>query len=130
MAKRAKKVQLKFDGNDGWYYSLADCCKVLGKARSTIMRLLPSWEKVTECKPRKDHSGRWFIPAESVHALKDDPELYLKLAGRSTTWEDERKLLEGENKKLKAILKTNLSKSVLRRLKLQLPELLGDIGDI
>jgi len=96
----AKKINL--DGSS--YYSLADSCSVLKKARSTLMRLLPAWEETTKEKPIKDHSGRWLIPSNSVHALKEDPELYLKLAGRSTKWskwEAEKTTLLLENRNLR-----------------------------
>jgi len=109
MAK--KTVLLTFDGTEDNYYSLATTCKVLSKARSTLMRLLKSWERVTESKPQRDHSGRWYLTAESVNRLKNDPKLYLKLAGRATKWEDEKAALhlritclETDKKKLKDIV--------------------------
>jgi hypothetical protein len=98
----AKVNKIKFDDSKEWYYSLAETGSILGKARSTMMRLLPSWKEATGQAPRRDHGGRWFLPVKSVHALRDDAELYLKLAGRATTWQERLKKLEDENKKLKA----------------------------
>jgi hypothetical protein len=69
------------------------------------MRLLPSWEKVTKSKPVKDHSGRWFLTVKSVHALRDNSTLYLKLSGRATKWEAKVAKLTKENKRLKAKLR-------------------------
>jgi len=102
------KVKLEFDGKQGWYYSIRDTCEVLEKSRSTIMRLLPSWEEVTGYPPKKDNSGRWFIPTRSVTALLKDTELYLKLSKKATKWKknheglkDRIAALEDENKQLK-----------------------------
>jgi hypothetical protein len=103
MAKKVNRVQLS--GHHAHYYSLADSCKVLGKSRSTLMRLLPAFERVTKGKPVKDHSGRWFLPAKTVHNLRDSPKLYLKLAGRATKWEDKVSSLKRENKELKTEVK-------------------------
>jgi hypothetical protein len=100
----ANATQLQFKGSKGAYYSLKDTCKLLDKARSTIMRLLPRWETVTKDKPIKDHSGKWFLSEDSVHALRDKPKLYLKLAGRATKWEDEQRKLKAENTCLKGII--------------------------
>ena len=105
MTKKNKTGQIQIDGAPERYYSLADSCKILKRARSTLMRLLPAWEKVTKTKPKKDHSGRWLIPIKSVHALRDDPELYLKLAGRATKWKTERSAIIDENKQLKKKVK-------------------------
>lgn len=88
------------------WMSLADTCKRLGRARSTLMRLLPRWEAVTGHKPRKDHSGRWFIPVQSVQNLIDNPELYLELAGRATEWSSHIDKLKRENKQLREKIKT------------------------
>ncbi len=103
MAKKVMKVQLT--GLTCHYYSLADSCRVLGKSRSTLMRLLPTWEKVTKGKPMKDHSGRWFLPVKSVTALRDSSKLYLKLTGRATKWETTVTGLKGQVKKLRAEIK-------------------------
>lgn len=103
MAKKVLKVQLT--GLNCHYYSLADSCKVLGKSRSTLMRLLPSWEEVTKNKPVKDHSGRWFLTVKSVRTLKKDSKLYLKLSGRATKWEAKVATLTADNKRLKAKIK-------------------------
>lgn len=65
------------------------------------MRLLPSWETVTGSAPRRDHSGHWFLTEASVHALRDDADLYRQLAGIATKWKDDMGLLQEENKKLK-----------------------------
>ncbi len=123
--RMSKKRKIRL--NNSSYYTLADSCKLLGKARSTIMRLLPTWEKVTGAKPTKDHSGRWLIPCKSVHALRDNPSLYLRLAGRATKWEDKQRQLEADNKQLKKILKSLMSKHDLVPLKKVYPDLLGDI---
>lgn len=130
-----KAVSLTFDGVKDNYYSLATTGEILDKARSTLMRLLKSWEAVTKSPPRRDHSGRWYLSVDSVHALRDDPKLYLKLAGRATKWEDEKealtlrnKCLENDVNTLKAVIKSHMPKSVLKRLKSQMP-LLKDIED-
>jgi hypothetical protein len=91
---------INFSDSKDWI-SLAQTCKELGKARSTLMRLLPSWEGITSYKPRKDHSGRWFIPVKSVEDLKRQPELYLMLAGRATKWSVDVAELKRENRKLR-----------------------------
>lgn len=93
-------AETNFAKSKNWL-SLAETCNKLGRARSTLMRLLPAWEGITSYKPRKDHSGRWFIPVKSVEALTDSPELYLKLAGRATGCSDELTSLRCENRTLK-----------------------------
>ncbi len=113
----ASNTQLEFNGVTGSYYSLKATCKILNRARSTIMRLLPSWETVTEDKPMKDHSGKWFLSEKSVHALRDKPQLYLKLAGRATKWEDRQHRLEAENSLLKTIIKSLVSTKDLKHLR-------------
>jgi len=128
-----KSITLTFDGVEDDYYSLATAGNVLQKARSTLMRLLKSWERVTKSKPRRDHSGRWYLSVASVHKLRDEPDLYLKLAGRATKWEDEKealelrtKCLENDVATLKGIIENHVPKSVQRRLQTQMP-LLKDI---
>lgn len=128
-----KTVTLIFDGEEDTYYSLASSCKVLSKARSTLMRLLKSWEHVTKSKPRRDHSGRWYLSVASVNSLRDDPKLYLKLAGRATKWEDEKaalklrvKCLSADCKTLKNIIQDNVAKPKLKKLKAAIP-LLKDL---
>lgn len=113
----AKSKQLEFNGVTGSYYSLKDTCEVLGRARSTLMRLLPSWETITKDKPVKDHGGKWFLTEASVHALRDAPKLYLKLAGRATKWEDDQKKLRKQNKLLKDIIRGLVSEQELAQLR-------------
>lgn len=106
-----KKTMWQFSGEGIWYYTLLDACDLLDKSRSTLMRLLPRWEGVTGYTPRKDFSGRWLIPADSVHKLSKNPELYLKLANQATKWKhsvDELRArvteLEAEVSKLRELL--------------------------
>ena len=111
-------VVTKFNGSHETYYPLSSACTVLDKARSTLMRLLPAWEEVTKSKPRRDHGGRWYLSVRSVEALRDDPDLYLNLAGRATKWKQEQDKLKSENKALKSDIKAlkRAARKLLERL--------------